>query len=94
MTALMGQTLAQKESIIKALQDELDQETKRRKDIGKTYKNTVKEFELDKKALDNIKKQSDRMEKTKQRKENEELKKEDDLDMVPTKEKKPVAKKF
>ena len=34
------------------------------------------------------------MEKTKQRKENEELKKEDDLDMVPTKEKKPVAKKF
>ena len=56
MTALMGETLNQKEAIIKALTDELENETKRRKDIGNSYKHQVKEFELDKKALDNIKK--------------------------------------
>jgi hypothetical protein len=38
MTALMGETLMQKESIIKALEDQLNNETKRRKDISKDYK--------------------------------------------------------
>jgi len=38
MSALMSQTLSQKESIIKALEAELTNETKRRKEISKSYK--------------------------------------------------------
>jgi thymidylate synthase len=48
--------------IIKALEDELDQEQKRRKDIGKSYKTQVKEFEDEKKSLDILKKKSDALE--------------------------------
>ena len=87
MTALMSETLMQKEHIIKALEDQLNDETKRRKNISKDYKTQVKEFELDQKALENLKKQSENLERKKQRKEAEELKN-NDLDMVPTREKK------
>ena len=38
MTALMGQTLENKQKIIDALQKELGEETQRRKDIGKSFK--------------------------------------------------------
>ena len=38
MTALMSETLMQKEHIIKALEDQLNDETKRRKNISKDYK--------------------------------------------------------
>ena len=47
MTALMSETLMQKEQIIKALEEQLNDETKRRKNISKDYKTQVKEFELD-----------------------------------------------
>jgi len=38
MTALMSQTLSNKESIIKALEDELGQEMKRNKELSSNYK--------------------------------------------------------
>jgi hypothetical protein len=88
MTALMGQTLAQKEEIIRALEAELNNEQNRRKTISKDYKTQVKEFEQDQKALESIKREADRMELKQQRKrDKEERKKENELDMVPTKEK-------
>ena len=63
MTALMSQTLTQKEEIIKALEAQLESEKVRRKDHEKDYKTTLKEYKLDKKALDNLKKQSDILER-------------------------------
>ena len=63
MTALMGQTLDNKEKIIAALQTELETETKRRRDHERKYKSQVKEFEQDQKILSNLKKESDRLEK-------------------------------
>jgi hypothetical protein len=93
MTYLLGQTLDQKENIIKALEEELNEEKKRRKDFSKSYKDQVKEFDHDKKALDRIKKQSDQMELKQQRREKDKLKMENELDMVPVKEKSNVSKK-
>ena len=86
MNALMGETLAQKQNIISALEDELNKERNRRKQMSKDYKTQVREFELDKKALDGIKKKSEQMEKNKAKREAEELKKDSELDMVPTRE--------
>lgn len=45
MTALMGQTLQNKEGIIKALEAELNKETMRRKEITTNYRKGVREFE-------------------------------------------------
>ena len=56
MTALMSQTLSQKEHIIKSLEEQLNSEKTRRKDHEKDYKTTLKEFKLDQKALVNLKK--------------------------------------
>lgn len=92
MTALMGETLAQKEKIIVALQSELEQEQKRRKDFKSDFKHQVKEYELDRKAIENIKRQSDAMERAKQKKEQEGLRKESELDFVPTKQSAKTAK--
>ena len=94
MSALMGETLQQKEAIIKALKDELDNETKRRKSISKDFKTQVKEFELDQKALSKLKQRSEILERNQQRKEVEELKKDMELDLVPSKEKKQPPKKY
>ena len=79
--------------IIKQLQDELEKESKRRRDYAKSYKAQVKEIELDRKDLERIKKQSDKMEERAQRKEQEAVRKEAELDMVPSREAKKPAKK-
>ena len=63
MSALMSQTLAQKEKIISELEKELLQEQKRRKDIKHDYQSQVKEIESDMKAIERLKRQSDMMEK-------------------------------
>lgn len=91
MTALMGQTLESKEQIIKSLEEELAKEQKRRKQFTGDYKKQVKEFELDKKALDNLKKRSDILEK-KQTKDKVQKELQEELDMVPTREKAPQRK--
>ena len=85
MSALMGQTLDQKEKIIQALQSELDNERKRRRHIGRDYHKQVKEFELDRKAIEVLKRKSDRMERQQELKAKQEALAEDELDMVPTK---------
>lgn len=48
MTALMSATLSTKEQMIKALEQELNEEIRRNKDISSNYKHEVKEIKLDK----------------------------------------------
>ena len=82
MSALMGQALEQKESIIKALQDELSKERSRRREMGRDYSTQIKEFEKDKKAIEVLKKKSEKLELKQQ---TAERKQDAELDMVPTK---------
>lgn len=89
----MGQTLEQKEQIIKALEAELQKEKDRRKLISKSYTTQVKEFEIEQKTIEKIKRKADQMELSQQRKEKEKLKKDHDLDLVPSREKGSAKKK-
>jgi len=63
MTALMSETLSNKESIIKALEKELDDEVHRKKAGAVDFKSELKEIELDKKAVDDLKTKSDKLER-------------------------------
>ena len=96
MTALMSQTLSNKEAVIKALEHELKSEMVKNQDISSNYKDEIKEIELDKKAIQDLKAKSDKIERQRAKKEVEELKKENELDMVPTREKGPkkLPKKY
>jgi len=49
--------------MIEELQKELENEQKRRREIGRTFKDKIGEFNDEKKTLDRIKKQSDQLEK-------------------------------
>lgn len=51
MTALMSETLSNKEAVIKALEAELNREVKINKSLKGDYRDEIKELELDQKAV-------------------------------------------
>lgn len=85
MNALMSQAMDQKNSIIKALQRDLEAERKQRRDVGKEFSTSLKEFNEERKQLARLKAKADKLE----RKEQERQKEIDaELDQVPTNMKK------
>lgn len=85
MNSLMSQALDQKNGIIKTLEKELALERKQRRDLGKDFSTSIKDYNEERKQLQVLKAKADKLE----RKEQERQKEIDaELDQVPTNMKK------
>lgn len=96
MQHLISQTILSKETMIKALEEELNQERERRKEVVETFKKQMVDFQEDKDIIQRMQRANARMERVNGDKATSELREErkfeDELDLVPTKDSKSTQR--